>query len=216
MSMKKVWVIMALFYNNIKNLYSQFRERVNARRVMEMRIFAVTRIRGRFKYQRILKSAQIAEGKKLENSGVPHLEINRHLLQTRLKRDMRMTLLLHGAYFNSVKEIECKKKFFYPTLFKTSIFHKFHGDVCNFVKIMYKIQDRIRGSIELNRAKISYLKIAWDDAVQKLIGSYAAKNKKKEWSHLISQIGTISRNKRDRILTRYLARCKLSNCLAFF
>lgn len=54
MSMKKVWVIMALFYNNIKNLYSQFRERVNARRVMEMRIFAVTRIRGRFKYQRIL------------------------------------------------------------------------------------------------------------------------------------------------------------------
>ena len=63
---------------------------------------------------------------------------------------------------------------------------------------------------------LSVLQIQWDAAVEKVKYQYIIKNKKKEHSHIIGQLSSIKIEVRDLVLKRYLARCKLSNALAFF
>ena len=81
---------------------------------------------------------------------------------------------------------------------------------------MYKIRRRMKTGLMGNLAKMNYLKILWEDEVPKLQFSYAQKNKKKEHSEIIRLLTAIDRDVRDSFLTRYLARCKLTNALAFF
>ena len=81
---------------------------------------------------------------------------------------------------------------------------------------MYKIQARLKDGLQSNRAKMNYLQILWENEVQKLIFSYAQKNKKKEHNEIIRLLTEIDRDVRDSFLNRYLARCKLTNALAFF
>ena len=52
--------------------------------------------------------------------------------------------------------------------------------------------------------------------MEKLRYQYMLKNKKKEHSNLIAQLSSIPIAFRDGFLQRYLARCKLTNALAFF
>ena len=74
----------------------------------------------------------------------------------------------------------------------------------------------MRDIMQMNRAKMNYLQILWDDTVAKLTYQYASKNKKKEFTQFIAQLNSIKVKDRDRLLTRYLSRCKIANALAFF
>ena len=63
---------------------------------------------------------------------------------------------------------------------------------------------------------MNYLQILWENELPKLQFSYIQKNKKKEHSEIIRLLTAIDRDVRDSFLSRYLARCKLTNALAFF
>lgn len=60
MAIKRVWVFMAFFYNNVRKVYREFKETVARKTIEEMRIFAVTRIRGRIKHLKLKTYAQAA------------------------------------------------------------------------------------------------------------------------------------------------------------
>ena len=45
---------------------------------------------------------------------------------------------------------------------------------------------------------------------------YAKKNKKKEYSEIIAQLGAIPHDTRDHLLIKYIAQCKLLHALCFF
>lgn len=81
---------------------------------------------------------------------------------------------------------------------------------------MYKIKAGLTYGLKSNRAKMNYLQILWEDELPKLQYSYIVKNKKKEHSEIIRLLTAIDRDVRDAFLSRYLARCKLTNALAFF
>ena len=55
-----------------------------------------------------------------------------------------------------------------------------------FCKVVHKIKDRMREVMQMNRAKMNYLQILWDDTVAKLTYLYASKNKKKEFTQFIA------------------------------
>ena len=74
----------------------------------------------------------------------------------------------------------------------------------------------MKDGLHSNRAKMNYLQILWEDEVPKLQYSYISKNKKKEHNEIIRLLTAIDRDVRDSFLSRYLARCKLTNALAFF
>ena len=44
----------------------------------------------------------------------------------------------------------------------------------------------MRDIMQMNRAKMNYLQILWDDTVAKLTYQYASKNKKKEFTQFIA------------------------------
>ena len=74
----------------------------------------------------------------------------------------------------------------------------------------------MKDGLQSNRAKMNYLQILWETEVPKLQYSYIQKNKKKEHNEIIRLLTAMDRDVRDSFLSRYLARCKLTNALAFF
>ena len=119
---------------------------------------------------------------------------------------------------NKLYEEQAKKQVFLPTVEKTSTFFQVKNSANAFYKSISKIQARLHDGINGNRAKLNYLQIIWKNQCEKLVFDYAKKNKKKgEYNNIIAQISDIETGPiRDSFLNRYLARCKLTNALAFF
>ena len=108
------------------------------------------------------------------------------------------------------------EKLLKPTLEKTSFYFNFLEVVRKRARLLGKIEKNMLYGSESNRAKMNVLQITWEKQMEMLTFQYIQKNKKKEHSGIIGQLSAINVETRDKFLSRYLARCKLLNALAFF
>lgn len=118
--------------------------------------------------------------------------------------------------YNKIMEQYAMEKVLKPTLEKTSLLFNLSVLIRKRAGLLQKIERNMIYGAEGNRAKLNVLQIMWEKQMEILTFQYIQKNKKKEHSALIGQLSGINIETRDKFLSRYLARCKLLNALAFF
>ena len=138
------------------------------------------------------------------------------MLTTLFSLFIRALTFVGGAVFNKVTEQYAMENAIKPTLEKTSFLHNFMQATRKTARLLGKIEKNMLYGSESNRAKMNVLQITWEEQMEKLTFQYIQKNKKKEHSAIIGQLSAINVETRDKFLSRYLARCKLLNALAFF
>ena len=121
-----------------------------------------------------------------------------------------------GPMQHKLAEQYAMQKALKPALEKTSFYFNFFDATKKSIDLWHKIEKRMLYGSESNRAKMNVLQIMWEEQMEKLTFQYIQKNKKKEHSAIIGQLSAINIETRDKFLSRYLARCKLLNALAFF
>lgn len=78
-------------------------------------------------------------------------------------RDARKSITLQHTYFKELFSEHSRNKLFLPMIEKSSIWFNLRALTRSFCKVMHKIQDRMRDIMQMNRAKLNYLQIIWDD-----------------------------------------------------
>ena len=72
-----------------------------------------------------------------------------------------------------------------PTLERTSYLFNVLALTNRASYILHRVQARLRGGVDGNRAKLNYLKLLWEEQKDKLCFQFIQKNKKKEYNQII-------------------------------
>lgn len=89
---------------------------------------------------------------------------------------------MQHLYYHQIMLNHSKNELFLPTLERSSMYYNLRSIARKFTKIMHRIQERMRDSMQANRAKMNYLQITFDKQKEKLMFQYIQKNKKKEFT----------------------------------
>ena len=87
----------------------------------------------------MMKNAQLKEAEGLYDNDVPHRDVNKRLLPTRVTRAVRKSVTVQHPYFHQIMLNHSKNALLLPTLERSSMYYNLRSVARKFTKIMHRI-----------------------------------------------------------------------------